>query len=80
MADHADIEFVFLLEPVDDLLESRVAREIESVPQSPLHVAVLVLLSSNRLREAEEWQSEIDEAVLVRFKILFAVDNLCSNA
>jgi len=54
LADHANVELVLLLEPRDDLFESGVILEFETVPQRPLRRPVLVLLGRYRFREAEE--------------------------
>ena len=64
------------LEPVDDFLERRVVLELEAVPERPLGVAVLVLLRCDGLREAEERQREVDEAVLVVLELILPVDEL----
>ena len=63
-------------EPVDNLAERRVVGELETVPQRPLHSAVLILRGRNRLREPEERQGEVDEAVLVVLKLVLAVNDL----
>ena len=76
LRDHADLKLVLALEPVDDLLERRVVLELEAVPERPLRVAVLVLLRRDGLREAEERQCEVDEAVLVVLELVLAVDEL----
>lgn len=49
LADHRDLQVVLLLEPIDDVLEGRVAIEGETVPQRPLRVTVLVLSGSDGL-------------------------------
>lgn len=64
------------LEPINDLSECRVVLENETVPKCPLGFTVLVLGSSNRLRETEEGQSKIDESVLVVVHLSLIVDDL----
>jgi hypothetical protein len=56
---------VVSLEPRDELFESRVVLELQSVPKSPLSVVEFVLFDSYRLRKSEERQGEVDETVLV---------------
>ena len=77
LAEHAHLEVVLLLEPVDNLLEGRVVLELDTVPERPLSVTILALGRSDRLREAEEGQSKVDEPVLVLLNILLAIDDLC---
>ena len=76
LRDHADVQFVLASEPVDNLLERRVVLELEAVPERPLRVAVLILLRRDGLREAEERQCEVDEAVLVVLELVLAIDEL----
>ena len=64
------------LEPVNDLLERRVVLELETIPERPLDVAVLVLLRRNGLREPEEGQRKVNEAVLVILQLVLAIDDL----
>lgn len=74
---HLQLELVLLLEPVNDLLQRRVAVDLEAVPESPLLVLVVLLLGgSNRLGEAEEGKCEVDETVLVLLNVVLAVDDL----
>ena len=76
LADHADVKLVLPLEPVDDFLECRVARELEAIPERPLDLSILALLGSDRLREAKEGQGKIHKAVLVGFECLLSIDDL----
>lgn len=76
LGDHADIEFVFGAEPVDDLAQRRVVLELEPVPQRPLRAPELVLRRRDRLGEAEERQREVYEAVFVILELVLAVDDL----
>ena len=76
LADHTDVELVLLLEPVDNLLERGVPRELEAVPERPLDLSILALLGSDRLREAKEGQGKIHKAVLVGFECLLSIDDL----
>ncbi len=41
LGSHADFEVVILLEPIDDLLQGGISRELESIPQCPLHITIL---------------------------------------
>ena len=65
LAHHADLQFVIVLEPRNKLLKRGVTLELEAVPECPRGVAVFILLSRNRLGEAEEWEREVYESVLV---------------
>ena len=76
LRDHADLQFVFIAEPVDDLAQRRVVGELEAVPQRPLRAPVLVLRRRDRLGEPEERQREVHEAVFVVFEFVLAVDDL----
>lgn len=67
---------MLLLEPVDDLLERRVALDLEAVPERPLGLVVLLLGGRDGLREAEEGEGEVDEAVLVLLNVVLTVDDL----
>ena len=55
LADHGNVELVLLLEPCDNVFESGVVLEFETVPQRPLCRPVLFLLGGYRFRETEEW-------------------------
>lgn len=63
------------LEPINDLSERRVIIEDKTIPKRPLCYTILVLGSSNRLREAKEWQSKIDESVLKVIQLPLPVDD-----
>ena len=63
-------------EPVDDLLERRVAAELEAVPERPVDAVVRRLLGRDRLREAEEGQRDVEERVLEVVDLGLAVDEL----
>jgi hypothetical protein len=76
LANHTDVEAVLRLEVRDDVLQSGVSLELESIPECPLRRSVFILHGANRLRETEEGQGEIDEAVLVVFEFTFAIDDL----
>lgn len=76
MADHAYVEVVLLLEPIDDLLQRRITLELETIPKSPFDGTVLALLRRDGLGEAKEWQRQIDEAVLVWLELLLSIDDL----
>jgi len=65
LADHRDIKLVLVLEKVDDLLESGIVVELETVPERPFSLPVFLLRCEDGLREAEERQSQVDESVLV---------------
>jgi hypothetical protein len=78
LTNHGDVQLVLLLEPIHDVFERRVVLELEGIPKRPLRIVVLLLGRSNRLRETEEGQSQVDEAILVLFEFLFAVDDLKS--
>lgn len=67
---------MLLLEPVDDILESRVILEGVAVPECPLDVVILLLLRLYRLGEAEEGQRQVNEAVLEFLQLTLAVDQL----
>lgn len=41
LGSHADFEVVILLEPIDDLLQGGISRELEPIPQRPLHLTIL---------------------------------------
>lgn len=80
------------LEPRQDLLQSRVVFELESVPERPGSLAILftisgclrvsywqiylVLSSSNRLREPEERQCQIYETVLIVLQLVLLINDL----
>lgn len=76
LADHGDVELVFLLEPRDDILERRVAFEHEAIPQRPLRRPVLIFHGHNRFRETEEWQGEVHEPIFEVLEFVLAIDNL----
>lgn len=76
LADHADIKLVFILEPVNDLLKRGITAEGKAVPECPFYVTILVLLGGDGLRESEEWESKVDETVLVGLELLLAVNDL----
>jgi len=45
LRNHLDFKLVLVLEVVDELLEGRVVRDLESVPKCPLGLAVLIISS-----------------------------------
>jgi len=65
LTDHRDLELMVRLEPINDLTESRVILENESIPERPLRFAVFLFGSSDGFGEAEERQSKVDEPILV---------------
>ena len=67
---------MFILEPVNDLLKSGITAEGKAVPECPFYVTILVLLGGDGLRESEEWESKVDETVLVRLELLLTVNDL----
>ena len=67
---------MLLLEPVNDILQGRIVVEREPVPEGPLYVAILLLLSCDRLGKAEEGQGEVDETVFEVLQLVLAVDEL----
>lgn len=78
-AEHADAE-TLLLKVVEKLLERDVF-DLESVPNLvQLDLAIRPLKfnlgTSNGLAESKEWQSQVDEAVLVLLDIILAVNDL----
>lgn len=78
-AEHADAK-ALLLKVVEKLLERNVF-DLEPVPnlvQLDLAIRALVfnLGTSNGLAESKEWQSQVDEAVLVLLNIILAVNDL----
>lgn len=54
LADHANLELLLCLEPVDDLLQRRVVIELESIPERPFDLTIFALLGGDGLGETEE--------------------------
>ena len=67
---------MLLIEPCDDLLESRVILKLEPIPQRPLRRPVLGLLGRYRLRETKEGQGEVHEPIFVVIELVLAVYDL----
>ncbi len=76
LGDHAHVELVLAREVIDDVLERRVVLELEPVPERPVDAVVSALLRRDGLREAEERQCQVDEAVLVVLQFLLPIDEL----
>ena len=76
LADHADLQLVLGPEPLDHLLQRGIVLELETIPKRPLSGTVFVLRCRNRFGEPEEWECEIDKAILVILEFPFPVDNL----
>lgn len=67
---------MLLIEPRDDLFESRVILKLEPIPQRPLRRPVLGLLGRYRLRETKEGQGEVHEPIFVVIELVLAVYDL----
>ena len=67
---------MILLEPSHDFSQRRIVFELEAIPQCPFRLAILVLWHSDWLGEAEEWQSQVHESILVTLELLLSIDNL----
>ena len=69
------LEFVLLIKVVNDVFDGGQlgGRQLEPVPQSPLHLVVLALLGRQRLREAEVGQCQVHETALVPLNVLLTV-------
>lgn len=65
-----------VLEKVKELLQGRIVLQLESVPERPFRLAVLLFCRGDGLGEAKEWQGEVDETVLVIFQLVLAIDDL----
>lgn len=50
--------------------------ELETIPQRPFSVVVLILRRRERLRESEERQREVNEPVLVILEFVLAINDL----
>ena len=76
LAHHGDVKLVVVLEEVHDLLQRRVVLELKAVPERPLRFIILVLGSGDRLRESEERQCQVHEAILVVLQLVLAINYL----
>lgn len=59
---------MLLLEVSDKFAQRHFSGDLETIPQSPFNVVVLLLLSGRRLRQRAQRQSKINETVLVAIK------------
>ena len=55
LTNHRHLQFMILLEPIHHFLQRRIIPELETIPQRPFRLAILLLRRSYWLREAEEW-------------------------
>lgn len=67
---------MILFEVSHDFLQSGVILELKAVPESPHCLSVLGLRCGDGFRESEEWQSQVNETILIVFQFLLSADDL----
>ena len=75
LTQHRDLQLVLVLEEIHELLQrhlgpvSLATVDLESVPEGPLGLVILLFLGQQRLRERKEWERKVGKSVLVFLRV-----------